>query len=70
LEEKIQERAAGICKQIFIFALIEFGLKDMMPDILSGVSIRSSGFVKRGERVELGGFRGEAERLGLRQKQA
>ena len=54
-----------IIMTLFIFALIWFGLKDMAPDILSGVFIRSSGFVKLGENVEIDSFRGKVRRVGL-----
>ena len=54
-----------IIMTLFIFALIWFGLKDMAPDILSGIFIRSSGFVKLGERVEIDSFKGKVKRVGL-----
>jgi len=50
---------------IFTFALIWSGLKDMAPDILSGIFIRNSRFVKLGESIEIDEFRGKVKRIGL-----
>jgi small-conductance mechanosensitive channel len=50
---------------LFVFLLIAFGLKNMMPDIFAGMYLRSSGFIKLGETVESGGKRGKVKNIGL-----
>jgi len=56
---------AAIVMTIFVFGLIFFAVKDMVPDILTGIFIRSSGFIKQGERIEVDGFRGQVKKIGL-----
>lgn len=57
--------SAAIIITLFVFSLIAFGLKDMMPNVLAGVFIRSSGFVKLGQKIEIKEFKGKVVKIGL-----
>ena len=50
---------------IFVFLVLFFGIKDMIPDIFAGIFIRSSGFIKLGERVRIDNAQGRVTRVGL-----
>jgi hypothetical protein len=57
--------AVALVVTLFVFSLLFFGIKDMLPDIFAGIFIRSSGFVKLGEKIELEGFSGKIVKIGL-----
>ncbi|MEM3556019.1 MAG: mechanosensitive ion channel [Candidatus Micrarchaeia archaeon] len=50
---------------IFVFLVLFFGIKEMIPDIFAGIFMRSSGFVKLGERVKVDDAEGKVIRIGL-----
>ncbi|MFH1448350.1 MAG: mechanosensitive ion channel domain-containing protein [Candidatus Micrarchaeota archaeon] len=50
---------------LFVFLMVAFGLKDMMPDMFSGMYLRSSGFIKLGESIEVKGFKGKVKNISL-----
>jgi small-conductance mechanosensitive channel len=57
--------SSAVIFTLFVFAMVGFGLKGMLPDIFAGIYLRSSGFVKIGETVEVGEFRGKVKSIGL-----
>jgi hypothetical protein len=57
--------AVALVVTLFVFSLLFFGIKDMLPDIFAGIFIRSSGFVKLGEKLEIEGFKGKVIKVGL-----
>ncbi|QLJ52729.1 MAG: hypothetical protein Sv326_0554 [Candidatus Fermentimicrarchaeum limneticum] len=50
---------------IFVFLVLFFGIKDMIADIFAGIFIRSSGFIKLGERVRIDDAQGRVTKVGL-----
>lgn len=57
--------AVALVVTLFVFSLLFFGIKDMLPDIFAGIFIRSSGFVKLGEKLGIEGFKGKVIKVGL-----
>ncbi len=58
---------AAILTSVGIVGLaVSIGARDLVSDILSGISIVFEGEFRTGDIVEIGGFRGEVEEIGIR----
>ncbi len=57
--------SAAIILTMFVFVLVTFGLKNMMPDMLAGMYLRSSGYIKLGEKVQVDKYSGKVKNISL-----